>query len=69
MKSIFVMLCLLCLSFVAIFGGNSRLLLGKGEPCGSVTCTGLKSECCNFSCSICVEPGDYCIQQQCEDGP
>lgn len=36
-----------------------------GESCGAVTCPN-GTECCNASCGICVEPGNFCTQQVCE---
>ena len=67
MKSIFFILCLLCLLFVNnIFGGNSRLLSGIGEKCGSTRC-GIRMQCCNKSCGICVKPGMSCTMQVCDD--
>lgn len=36
-----------------------------GEACGAVTCPS-GTECCNASCGICVEPGNFCTQQACE---
>ena len=65
MKSIFVILCLLCLLFVNIFGGNSRLLSAIGQQCGSVTCP-KGTVCCNASCDWCVRPDMQCTQQVCE---
>jgi hypothetical protein len=37
-----------------------------GEACGSVTCPS-GTECCNASCGICVEPGNFCTQQACTE--
>lgn len=36
-----------------------------GVACGDVTC-GPGLVCCNASCGICTEPGEFCIQIACE---
>jgi hypothetical protein len=38
---------------------------GGGEACGKTTC-GAGKVCCNASCGICTNPGEFCIQLACE---
>jgi len=39
-----------------------------GTACGETTCYG-DTVCCNESCGICTQPGDFCTQQLCDSDP
>ena len=41
-----------------------KCLTGKGVRCGRHICP-KGYECCNESCGICVQPGNYCIDMFC----
>lgn len=40
---------------------------GGGVQCGNTRCNGKRSDCCNASCGICVEPGNFCTMQVCDE--